>query len=105
MIYRMNPIASNGLGERLVYCLKHSRKYLLSREILVLRTIIAKTTKLQTLSINHGICTYKTVLLLAEQNQAYEMHYNLTEMSNLTLLQGFTQVNLQSYNYRTHIYR
>jgi len=48
---------------------------------------------------------YKTVWQLAEQNQAYKMRYNLTEMSNLTLLRDYSQVNLQSYNYRTHIYR
>jgi len=48
---------------------------------------------------------YETVLLLAEQNQAYRMHYNLTEMSNLTLQRDFSHINLQSYNYRTHVYR
>jgi len=48
---------------------------------------------------------YKTVLLLVEQNQAYKMHYNLTEMSNLALLQDFSQINLQSCNYRTRVYR
>jgi len=48
---------------------------------------------------------YKIVLLLVEQDHAYKMHYNLTEMSNLTLLRDFSHINLQSYNYRTHIYR